>query len=578
MRIQKFAVLTILFALFMIITVNDLHAAKTDPVATKQGLIRGKLMDGKSVAHFMGVPFAKPPIGDLRWKAPEPAEPWDGVHDAFKFSPWCSQNHEKSDEYMRVFGKGMGHGWLRRFVVNTAMKVMPAAKVSEDCLYLNIRTGNLNGEEKQPVMVWIHGGAYQYGSGDDMMAQTNALVKRGIVQVSINYRLGILGFFAHPVLSEESEHGVSGNYGLLDQIAALEWIRENIEVFGGDPNNVTIFGESSGGASVANLMSSPLAEGLFHRAIIQSTGPEGFMLGLESSSGDLLSAHDAGVNFTQGLEIDSDKVSAEELRAIPIDSLLQHISATRDEYAYKYLYPIIDGYVLPKNAAQTFRDSLQSRVPLLIGYNGDEGSLFYHDKQSPSTWEFNAPKEYGEFVKFLEKHYGEDSKELIKLYGFDNPETRMQGEIDMGGDEENGVFARFFAGQMDKIGVSSYLYHFTRVAPSKKQTLGAYHFADVPFVFDSHNFFFTANSDDEELTKAMGDYWTNFAKTGNPNGNGLVEWSDYNTENGKWINLNHKIESEKVSRKTKLDILEKTMLKKMCDTSPIIESNILKIK
>jgi para-nitrobenzyl esterase len=548
---------------FLFITTADLYAAKTDAVATKQGLIRGKWMEGKTIAHFKGVPFAKPPVGDFRWRAPQPVESWEGVRDAFKFSPWCSQNHEKGDEYMRVFGKGMGHGWLRRFVVNTAMKVMPAAKVSEDCLYLNIRTGNLNGEAKQPVMVWIHGGAFQYGSGDDMMAQTNALVKRGVVQVSINYRLGILGFFAHPALSEESEHGVSGNYGLLDQIAALEWIRNNIEAFGGDPNNVTIFGESSGGASVANLMSSPLAEGLFHRAIIQSTGPEGFLIGLENSSGDLLSAHDAGINFTQGLGIESDKVSADELRAISIDTLLKCVGVSREEYAYKYLYPIIDGYVLPQNAAQTFRDSLQSRVPLLIGYNGDEGSLFYHDKQSPSTWEFNAPEEYDEFVKFLEKHYGESSKELIDLYGFANPETRRQGEIAMSGDEENGVFARFFVSQMDKIGVPSYLYHFTRVAPSKKQTLGAYHFADVPFVFDSHNFFFTAKGEDEELTKAIGDYWTNFAKTGNPNGNGLVEWPDYDINSGQWLNLNHVIRAENVTRKAKLDILEKTMLEKM---------------
>lgn len=252
---------------------NPMTDVMTAPpqVSVTQGKLKGTWLENTNIAHFAGVPFAAPPIGDLRWAPPQPTPSWDGVRDATEFGPECMQSRfEGGGVFVRSMIKGMGFEDEKREAFLKDLAERPTPKESEDSLYLNIRTANLGKSDLQPVMVWIHGGGHTAGSGSGLSYQSNTFVERGIVYVSINYRLGLLGYMAHPALSADNPDGVSGNYGLLDQVAALTWVRDNIKAFGGDPENVTIFGESAGSQSVGELMATPAAQGLFHKGILQS--------------------------------------------------------------------------------------------------------------------------------------------------------------------------------------------------------------------------------------------------------------------------------------------------------------------
>ena len=246
-------------------------AKPTPSVKIRTGTLSGTYDKRGEIAIFKGIPYARPPVGLLRWKPPQPAVPWSGTLKAEKAGPAAIQMQtDGAQEFFDLYLGGQGWSGLKTVVMKLMMRLAPAPKDSEDCLTLTVRTPSLGKEAKLPVMVWIHGGDHQIGSGNDPFYDSNALSRRGVVTVYINYRLGLMGYFAHPELSRESEHGVSGNYGTLDQIAALRWVQENISAFGGDPGNVTIFGESAGGESVAHMLTSPLARGLFHKAIMQS--------------------------------------------------------------------------------------------------------------------------------------------------------------------------------------------------------------------------------------------------------------------------------------------------------------------
>ncbi|MEM7538085.1 MAG: carboxylesterase family protein, partial [Chloroflexota bacterium] len=285
--------------------------SKTPTVTITSGQLSGTWTGSKKdqpqIAIFNGIPYAAPPVGELRWRPPQPVEPWTKIRKATATGPSAWQRAGDVDVFLTGLIEGQGWGRLRTALVKR-LATLASPKQDEDCLYLNVYTPTLDNKAKLPVMVWIHGGDHQDGSGSDPIYTSTTLAKQGIVYVSINYRLGLLGYFAHPELTAESEqeigHSVSGNYGTLDQIAALKWVRSNIAAFGGDPDNVTIFGESAGGESVAHMMTSPLAEGLFHRAIMQSPANAGQMIHLSRRFLDHLSGEEIGLEFAAQLGLD----------------------------------------------------------------------------------------------------------------------------------------------------------------------------------------------------------------------------------------------------------------------------------
>jgi para-nitrobenzyl esterase len=311
----------IIFATVLSLLTFGSAAAEPGPiVAVEGGEIQGSFEEKGQVAVFKGIPFAAPPVGELRWRPPQPVTPWEGIRDASRFASICTQGDDDENDFFGRMVDGQGMGWLRRALFRLAVGVASEEPESEDCLYLNVRTANLGGAEKQPVMVWIHGGGHQTGSGSTDFYQSNPLAQRGVVLVTFNYRLGLIGYLAHPALSAESEQGVSGNYGTLDQIAALRWVRDHIAAFGGDPANVTIFGESAGGESVAHMLISPLARGLVHRAIMQSASTGELLVHLRRPVLHFMSAEAAGEAFASKVVGDAEDPIA-RLRAISADEL-----------------------------------------------------------------------------------------------------------------------------------------------------------------------------------------------------------------------------------------------------------------
>lgn len=541
----------------------------TDPVGTQQGTLKGIWTEDEGIAHFKGVPFAAPPVGNLRWRPPAQTVSWEGTRNSDSFGPQCMQDYNGGNAaFIDNLVKGMGHSWFTLQTVRLFMALTPAPNSDEDCLYLNIRTGNLTGNEKQPVMVWIHGGGHQNGSGADDFYQSNLLVKKGVVLVTINYRLGLFGYFAHPALSADDPRQVSGNYGLLDQVAALQWVQDNIAAFGGDPDNVTIFGESAGSQSVTELMATPLSEGLFHKAIGQSGSSTNSFLFLKDSFDDQLSAEKAGLKFSTAVGAET----AEELRAIPATKLIEY--AHKGTEGLTHLLPVVDGVVLPKVIGVAFAEGDVPDIPVMVGYNADEGTLLYPLIGSPTPYDFSQRLETPESARpVLTKHYGQDADEVVEIYNLDDAETFLTGSSDMLGDDLFGVNMRYVAMKMENHGAPAYLYFFTRVPPSPTQTAGAFHAAEIPFVFGTHNDLFVAKDVDWELTDKVSSYWTNFARTGNPNGDGLPDWPQYTRANDTWLNINHDLQVEPVSRAQKLDLLERTLVRKIEEAGSALPKN-----
>jgi para-nitrobenzyl esterase len=447
----------------------------------------------------------------------------------------------------------------------------PPPPESEDCLFLNVRSANVGGTELQPVMVWIHGGSHQSGAGSQSIYQANQLVENGVVLVTINYRLGVFGYIAHPALSASDPRGVSGNYGLLDQVAALAWIRDNIESFGGDPDNVTIFGESAGAQSVTEIMSTPLSQGLFHKAILQSGASTYNANGLTTAIDGRLTMHEAGLEFFDGL-VDAD-ADAAELRALPAADIIAHIP--NKMHLGGYALPTVDGLVIPKLMGEAIGDGSVHNVPILAGYNADEGTLFYDSIQRPTVLVPEFPEALEDRLAFLTEIYGDaDAEALIDLYGLDAPDAYQRAETDMLGDDLFGVHMRHLATGNAAQGEPTYLYHFTRVPPSKTQTIGAFHAAEIFFVFNSHSPLSGLSDPDKALTEAMGLYWTNFAKTGDPNGPGLIEWPRYDRASDQWMTFNPSIEVKTGVRADKLDIMERALVRRVADAVPQITPRV----
>ncbi len=495
-------------------------------VQTTAGRVRGKLAKKGRMAHFLGVPYAAPPVGERRWKPPAPLEAWSGTRSCTKVGSFAYQRRANFELFFQNIVQGLGLGPARQRALSTAVKAA-RLKESEDCLTLNIRVPA--GAQDLPVMVWIHGGDHTDGSGGEPHYASDVLPERGCVLVTINYRLGLLGFFAHPELSAESPHGISGNYGLLDQIAALEWVRDNIANFGGDPSNVTIFGESAGGQAVLNLLTAPLARGLFHRAIAQSPSDSGRWLHLKRPALDLEPAQDAGVDFAN-TAVGSEPGQLERLRAMEPDDLYELYRAHPDHG--RYFYPVVDDVILPTTPMSAFGAQQQAPVPLIIGYNADEGSLlaaFMH----PAGAEFESPALHAPVSAAVaraafERSYptAEHVERVMAAYpGLATLDAEALTRHT--GDHMFGVHVDHVSREHSAAGHPVYRYHFRSVPASKKQTIGAFHAAEVFYVFDTALPLIPVAPDAHLLAREMGDRWFAFAATGVPDFPGRATWPPY---------------------------------------------------
>lgn len=469
-------------------------------VRIEQGVLRGALAaDGVHV--FKGIPYAQPPVGSLRWRPPAPANAWSGVLDATQFGPACPQP---------LSAPG-------------SIYADPPAKTSEDCLSLNVWTPKA--PPKAPVMVWIHGGAQTFGYSGSALYDGSALAGRGVVVVTVNYRLGVLGYLALPALSAESPHGSSGNYGLLDQIEALRWVRRNIAAFGGDPNNVIIVGESAGAMSVVQMLASPLARGLFQKAIAESGGmptlPE-----LKTATHGLPSAEGMGEAVAKAAGADD----LAGLRAMDPAALI------KAAYASKYeVWSTVDGWVLKRQTVDTFDRGEQAHVPTLAGFNGDEIRALFKPPTVPDA------KTY---VAAIRERYGDLAVDYLRLY----PPGDLDGSIQKAmRDTTFGWGMVRLVAKQTAVGAPAYLYLFQHSYPvGGKPDLGAFHGIEIPYVFGEIGKpvppAWPAAPDaavDRRLQDAMGAYWTNFARTGAPGTWDGVTWPQYGAT-GRYLDFGDK--------------------------------------
>jgi len=475
-------------------------AATPDPatlIETLSGPVAGTTERGVRV--YRGIPFAAPPVGDLRWKAPEPPTPWTAVRDCTEFGPACPQP--------------------------------PRAKVGttgEDCLYLNVWTAAPGAGAKRPVMVWIHGGAFMSGAGSLPAYDGGALARKGVVVVTFNYRLGALGFLSHPALDAESPRKTSGNYGLLDQIFALAWVRDNIAAFGGDPGNVTIFGESAGAICVTYLMTSPMAAGLFHKAIAQSGGPFG-LSDMRPLEDERVRALRLGERFAASLGCPGPGADAlARLRSKPFEEL-RAASAQAPSFLKPSgirFSPVVDGVVLPEHPARAFLDGRQADVPVLTGSNKNEGTMFYESvtREEYETWVEgvfgrHAPKVLALFPARSDRDTADAFDRLFACAMFAAP-------------------ARFIAACAERRGRKAYLYRMTRRPNSDAaRKLGVFHGLDIGYVFGSVAGQPGFTDTDASLSNTMMDYWVSFARSGDPNTWGRPAWPTFTPSNGRSMEL-----------------------------------------
>ena len=466
-------------------------------VKTAQGKAQGKTINGGKVKAFLGLPYAAPPVGDLRWKAPEPAASWKGVRDATHYGARCMQEPVFKDMIFQDSGP------------------------SEDCLYLNVFTpATATGSSKLPVMFWIHGGGYSAGSASEPRHNGDFLPTKGVVLVTINYRLGVFGFLATADLAREAR-GAAGNYGLLDMVAALGWVKANIAKFGGDPGNVTIFGESAGSFAVSTLMAARPAQGLFQKAIGESGGAFGHAL----STGTLEATERKDGEWASALGA----ATVAELRAMPAEAILQ--AATKA--GAPRFSTVVDGRLLTEPVAETYAQGKQAHIPLLAGWNRDENSSLA------------AGMTVEKWKAFAAEQFGDRAEEFLKLYPGETDEQAARSAIDYKSDSFIAFGTWKWIEAHRKTGDSPvYRYHFELAAPPSKFNPGwfAFHSDDIEYVFGTLDTRPGADwrPEDRKLSDEVMNYWTNFAHTGDPNGPGLPVWPKYGAER-KLIHLDSPI-------------------------------------
>jgi para-nitrobenzyl esterase len=509
-----------LFALILACACWPAVRADTDTIKVEGGLISGTLADG--VRSYKGIPFAAPPVGDLRWKAPQPVVAWKGVRHCDSYGPECPQApYPAGSIYAR-----------------------PPAPQSEDCLYLNVWTAGSR-SDRRPVMVWIHGGALTRGSGSNPVYDGTELAKKGVVLVTINYRLGPLGYLAHPELTAESPQHASGNYGVLDQIAALKWVKKNIAAFGGDPTRVTIFGESAGSWSVNVLVASPLARGLFHRAIGESGATFNRMAFLKEDRNAMAAAEKIGLAFAKAAGADSLKA----LRALPAEKIIEVFNNDPEGKKFR-TQPNVDGWVLPDEVRNLFAQGKQNDVPVIVGSNANEMTTL--------TPPDSVPKSLAEYRKRVAAQYGEMSKEFDAAYPAASDADVRTAFLNSARDVTFTLGMRTWARMTATGHAKAYLYFFNHAPPGpSSQMLGAYHASEIAYVFDNlGRLNRPAQAWDYELARKMSSYWANFAITGNPNGEGLPSWTAYDRASEAYLEFGDKIQLRNHLLKEQLDFLE----------------------
>jgi para-nitrobenzyl esterase len=476
---------------------TDVAFAQDDSprVETPQGkLIGTRSVRNPRVAEFKGIPYAEPPVGQLRWQPPEAALGWSGERMADNFGPDCMQQPYAEGSFF----------------------YRPARISSEDCLYLNVWSA-ATPNESRPVMVWLHGGALTRGSGAIDTYDGAGLALKDVVVVTVNYRLGVFGFFAHPELIAESANFSAGNYGILDQLQALRWVQENIAAFGGDPTNVTIFGESAGAWSVHLLTASPLANGLFHKAIAQSGARLDTRVELDRQTSAGPSATSAGAALAAQL----DAQSLAELRAMPARELMDAAMAANFRTD-----GIVDGWVIPEQPYAIFSAGRQNRVPVLVGFNSEEGTTLGAAANVPAT-----PQAY---EARLQAQYSDLADMVLEIY----PATDIRKAVlDNFRDATFGWNMVTWANLTRHIDQAAYLYYFTHRPPGPDaDALGAYHAAEIAYVFNNlQTLRHRATAEDFRLADVMSDYWVSFAHNGVPVARSQPEWRPYSNAERNYL-------------------------------------------
>jgi para-nitrobenzyl esterase len=514
----------------------DMNKERVNQVSTEHGMLEGAWSQADaSIGVFRGIPYAQPPVGNLRWRAPQDLAPWTGVRQATTFGAACWQSY--SDDAF-VWSRGE----------------FPR---SEDCLHLNIWQPEKTGATA-PVMVWFHGGAHTGGFAHVELFDGTELARQGVVVVTVNYRLGPWGFLAHPALAEESEHNSTGNYGLMDKIAALKWVQKNIQGFGGNPDNVTLFGQSAGSSSVCALMASPLASGLFDKAIGQSAAC--LVKEKRDANGQQRGARLAQLALGElGAQDSESQVTAKQLRSIDNQSLL---SAMENSPWSEGSRIVVDGWVLPEAPVDVFNANQQAKVPLLVGSLANEG----HE-----LLPLNNALTESELDQYLNKTFAETAPKLKALYAEDLAISPGMALREILTDAFMAMSMRGWAQYNYNADQPTYLYYMDYVPPAYQiylfddpnlnlpggpRSTGAYHSGDLAYVFNNvgktGDFWL---EEDFAMARAMSGYWTNFAKTGNPNGANLPNWARYEPQNHNTQLLSNPIKTIAGAKREKLDLL-----------------------
>lgn len=498
----------------------SMAGASVDQVRVDSGALKG--VTAGSVVSFKGIPFAAPPTGANRWRAPQPVTPWKGVRSAAAYGADCMQLPFPGDA--------------------APLGVTPA----EDCLYINVWTPVQRAAAKRPVMVWIYGGGFVNGGSSPAVYDGTHFAERGVVFVSFNYRVGRFGFFAHPALTREDPNGLLGNYTFLDQIAALQWVRKNIARFGGDPGNVTLFGESAGGASVLTMMTSPLSRGLFHKAIVESGGGRslmGPMRDLHKSEPKLPSGEAVGLAFAEKAGIHGEDATAlAALRALPAERVVDGLNMA-SMMNPTYGGPMLDGKIVTESSEQAMLAGRGMQIPVMAGANSSDIGFSFVKNMDEVFAPFGASKEKAEAA------YNPDKSAEFRKVGTLVAMDRMMVEP-----------ARFIVRTAAAAGQSAYEYRFSYVAESmRKQWKGAPHATEIPFVFDTvaARYGKDLTPADEATAKAAIAYWVAFAKTGKPDGEGRPHWPIYSAAEDQLLNFTDAGPvAERDTWKARLDLTE----------------------
>lgn len=487
-------VLCLCLAVGAMVVASFARPENVPPVRTAGGMVQGlPSLDG-AVISYRGIPYAAPPVGALRWRAPQPAQPWQGVRKADNFGPSCIQNLDEERK-----------PWTWEFMTHD--------DISEDCLYLNVWTPAAKSLGRRPVLLFIHGGGFIEGSSEVPVYNGEALAKKGLVVVTINYRLGLFGFFSHPELTEESGHNASGNQGLLDQVAALQWVQKNITAFGGDPNTVTIAGQSAGASSVHDLVASPLAKGLFQRAVADSGSA---FLNTTGPTRKLPDAEKDGVKFAES----KGAHSLSDLRAMSWKELMAHPATTPSAGAPAFR-PTIDGYFLAEDETAAFAQAKQNDVPTITGFNGDEQGATPHPEIRSD-----------DFIRQAHQRFGSKAEEFLKLYPAASDEQAAASQNQSSRDLERTSMYLWAVRRNKTSRTKVFTYYWDHPMPGPDvEKFGAFHTSEIPYFLDT-----LARSDrpwqpaDKAIAENLSSYWVNFARSGDPNAKTLPSWLPVDNE------------------------------------------------